>query len=441
MLFRRLLFAFAAVNLTPSVVSSEEFTKELLHQSLQKTIAALDSLHMVVAIRGDNVSIQQIISDNGIPVRRGGVSEPHFNVSFNEIWADGDNVQLREHFQEPNKSDSWWEGFQVTDAPLTADTLDSVVGRKVCFRPEKELMWADYIKIPDSRKSVYRAMYSVSNSPKPTPSIVAPLIELNRKWVPPELSGGMLIVNSVSQIPVDKWKVIGREKVDGSEAVKVEIVQPGSIPLQLKRHSGTLTVTRLWNCWFSIAQGHCPIKIIDSIRYGFGGKEYDYERGDGMDPMFRYVASDVKNVFDDIWFPMAGMQETYIPDYGVMKPFDSDVVVDKLIADGKYIDREPFFLDTRREWKVLILDQFTSVDNLWFDAPSGSCIRNIDAGTLRMQGMSVEDSRKFLNPTGLNPSNAPLPKRRNLPLVLISINAIIVFGLLLAYFLKRRKFS
>lgn len=437
------VFALAGVFLFPSMAWPEEPTKELLHQTLQKTIAALSSSHLVVAVRGDNVSIQNTLSKEGVRVRQAGAPVPHFNVRFNEIWADGDNVQLRELVQEPNESDSWWEGFQATAAPLTADTLDSVAGRKSCFRPAQELMWADYITIPDSKTSAYRAMYSVSRSAQPIPGLFVPLVELNRKWVPPELSGGMPILNRVSQIPLEHWKVIGREEIGDSETVKVEIRQPESNSFPLKRRSATLTVTPIWVCWFSISQGYCPVKIISSIRYGIEGKEYDYVRSDQLDPMVRYVASDVKNVFDDIWFPLTGKQETYLPDYGSMKPFDADVAVDKCIADGKYIDREPFFLNTRREWKVLTLDKLPGVADLWFEAPNGTCIRDVDTGTLRMQGMSDEESRQFLKPASSVSSSGsvtpPLPEPRTISFVVISLNAAIVCGLVLSYFVKRTK--
>ena len=166
----------------------------------------------------------------------------------------------------------------------------------------------------------------------------------------------------------------------------------------LKRHEGSLTFTPILICWFSTT-AKLPLKITSSVRYGFGGKDYAYERASGMPPFVVYEATDFKNAFAELWFPYAGTQRTYVPDYERVKTFDADSVVDAILADGKYIDTDPYLLSTKREWKVLKLESLSRGTDLWFDPPDGVAVRDVDTNTFRIAGKSDEDSLKILGAT------------------------------------------
>ena len=95
-------------------------------------------------------------------------------------------------------------------------------------------------------------------------------------------------------------------------------------------------MTQGYLAWFSKMHGLMPVRIEQTMRYGYGGREYRLERRpDGMAPLV-YVAADFVR-FRDVWVPRVGSQTLYVPkEFSPTKSekFDPDELVDKLDCCG-----------------------------------------------------------------------------------------------------------
>jgi hypothetical protein len=410
---------------TSTVAAGNDLTAETLHHALRQAVGKLDRCHLVLATRVNSTSPE-------------GRSVGH-DVQFFDVWMNADNVQLREVSAKPNDKELWWNGFQQQTEPLTKKKLSSVEWRIVCVRTTGDIVWADFVRLPERpkfpnaalstmsrrarvavaegmiRSSQYATLYSTSRTVRRAPNLdfFVPLIELNRRWASGELAGGSPVVNDVSQVPFDKWRIVGKEHFAGTDVVKVEVPRGETFQFPLKRHVGALSFTSLWTCWFGVNDGFVARKIVNSVRYGIAGREYPYERAPGMPPLLVYEASDVRQPIPGVWFPMAGFQETYLPDYANTKPFDADVVVDSLVSRGKFVDHDVYRLSGRREWRVLNLATIPANLYLWIDPPDGTVIRSGETGALRIQGKSDEESRKILGVTRTR--SLPQPARPHGP--------------------------
>ena len=266
-----------------------------IQQALQKIAGEFDNCHLVLATRGGTS-----------PIPAGTTTRPA--TRFFDVWMIGEDVQILNTMSNAQSTPNWWDGFVALEKPLTTATLDSREGQKTCGRSTGDIVWADYTAMPPGKRQQYPSLYSTNRSPKPV-GLFVPFLEMNRKWSRP-FAGGWPVVNAIAEIDPSKWRMIGPETLDGARTVKVEVeaAPPGQLPL--KRHEGKLAVTNLWVCWFSLDQGFLPLKIVKSLRYHFGGREYPYELPPGANPMAVYEST-VGQVAGKTWFPISGSQKTY----------------------------------------------------------------------------------------------------------------------------------
>jgi hypothetical protein len=343
------VFATILLIAIPALRADENPTAKALSQALHHTAARLVRCHLVLATR--------VLANSGEGSPR------TQSVQFFDVWMNGADVQLHEVSARRNDSAVWWTGYAPETEPLTKKTLSTVDWRAVCTRSSGDVRWAEFIRLPDPQKSPYATLYSTSRTVRRVPHLdfFVPLIELDQRWASGPLASGSPVVNEVSGVPFDQWRILGKEQSGGTATVKVEIPRGAPVHFRLKRHPGELTFTGLWTCWFCIKEGFAAQKIETSVRYQYAGKEYPYERAPGMPRMLHYEVTDLGRALNEVWFPMAGYQETYLPAGTDTKPFDADAVVDSLLSQGKFVDHDAYRLDTRREWRVLQLAAVLSI--------------------------------------------------------------------------------
>ena len=388
-----------------------------------------DYCHVALAKRGNSVAMA------GQPP----TTPP---IQFFDVWMTGESIQVLGVEGEPEASDPWWLGYTPRNAPVTTNDLDSVEGRKVCARPSGDALWADYFILPKKKQTQYPSVYSTSKTIRQVAVLFVPLLELNRRWSEATNQGEWPIVNTVALTPIEKWRLVGRERLDGKLVVKVEVERSAPVEFPLKGRKSPLGFTQIYTCWFSEEYGWQPIRIESSVRYLYNGKDYPYERAAGKEPLIVYEAGDFQKSGDTPWFPMSGSQRAYAPNPEGTAPFDPNHIADELEAKGKFVDNDDYLLNTSREWRVLKLEKIPSTTETWFEPPDGCCIRNMETNTLRIAGLSEEASRKqlMMDAGGVSqpPPSSVRPMRRYL---FVAVNVFIICALVLLFVRNRGRNS
>ena len=353
----------------------------------------------------------------------------------------GDNVQATLVDGKPNSQTRWWDGFAGLKQPLVTDTLNSVEveGVKYCARASGDVVWADYLVMLPKHRQQYPSLYSTSQTPKPVTNLFVPFLEMNRGWSKPFAGGWPMASLVVTQTEPSQWRLVGREVLNGTQAIKVEISLAKTAQVPLNRHKGTLGLTMLWVCWFAADQGYVPLRIESSGNYTYAGKVYPYELPAGVEPMGVYQSTNIQQPTGTVWFPMAGSQRSYVIDPTSMKPFDADHLVDEILARGKYLDPAKYHLASEREWRVLKLEKVAPNLATWFEPPIGAAMRTTETEAFRIVGKTDEESRKQLM-VGGGDGYHPNFKGKYLSKqwLFLVINAVIIAGLIVRYTWKRR---
>ena len=304
-------------------------------------------------------------------------------LQFFDIWMVGEAVQVLQLQGEPGASDPWWQGYTPRIAPVTTDLLDADEGRKTCARPAGNVLWADHFVLPEGRRDQYPSVYSTSSTIRSVAPLFVPLLELNRRWSEETNRVEWPAVNEVVLAPIENWRLVGRERLDGQPVIKVEVDRTTPVEFTLKRHESPLTFIPIYTCWFSEEHGYQPVRIESSVRYRYKGKDYSYERAAGKERLIVYVAGDFQKSGNAPWFPMSGSQRHYGSGPKPV-PFDPDYIADELEAKGKFVDDEDYLLMTSREWRVLKLEKIPASTETWFEPPDGAAVRNMDTNSIRL---------------------------------------------------------
>jgi hypothetical protein len=337
-----------------------------LRDALVQAAAKLVDLKMVVVERGDF-----ILRAEKLPVP----------VVFKEVWMHGRSAQVRlETRDDDEKTQPWWTGFKALGHPVMSRDLATVSGVKECVDMARELVFADSRLLGPGPDRKPRTLHSVSKSPHFISSLFVPLVEGEKPWILTQVRGGLTVADHISRQPLSRWRVLGEETLDGEQAVLAEIAQQEAVAVPLKRHKGELSLTQGYLAWFSKQHGLMPVRIEQTMRYGFGGKEYRLERRpDGKAPLV-YVAGDFVR-FRDVWVPRVGSQTLYVPkEFSPTKSakFDPEELVDKLVGAGAARFPGEREIGYRREWKILDLGPIDPSLNVWFEPQPGAEVLNTE---------------------------------------------------------------
>jgi hypothetical protein len=345
----------AALDPNGEAKKKSAVTAAQLRDALIQAAAKLVDLKVVVVERGDFT-----VRTEKLPVP----------VVFKEVWMHGRSAQVRMEIRDDDeKTQPWWTGFKSLGHPVMSGDLASVSGVKECVDMARELVFADSRLLSPGPDRKPRTLHSVSKSPHFISSLFVPLVEGDKPWILAQVRGGLTVADHISRQPLSRWRVLGEETLEGEPSVLAEIAQQEAVAVPLMRHKGELSLTQGYLAWFSKPHGLMPVRIEQTMRYGFGGKEYRLERRpDGKAPLV-YVAADFVR-FRDVWVPRVGSQTLYLPkEYSPTKPaaFDADELVDKLVAAGAGRFPGEREIGYRREWKVLELGPIDPSLNLWFE--------------------------------------------------------------------------
>jgi thiol-disulfide isomerase/thioredoxin len=361
--------AASARENTDTKSSNEDPTASSLRAALLNTAARLDNVKISFVERGDNV---QRPPDAPVP------------VVHKEIWAHGQSAQARIDWRENGNGESWWEGFRTHDKPLTSADLETLPGLKLCFDRRRSLAWADSRPLGPSDP---KTLHSVSKSPHWPVGFFLPLLTLDKPWGAPALESWSPIVNRLASRPLASWKVVGEERLETIECVKAEINIQDPVAIPLKRHAGDLTLRPIYLAWFAKAHGLMPVRVEQSGRYGFGGRDYALVRTVDRLAHLVYEASDFR-LAAGIWMPYSGRQATYhsIDNNAAANQFDPDALVDKLLAEGKCRWDDKLQESMSQEWRILSMKSIDPALELWFEPQRGAAIHNVDTDERAVQG-------------------------------------------------------
>jgi hypothetical protein len=339
-----------------------------IRDALVQAAAKLVDLKMVVVERGDFV-VRSPTMPMPVP------------IVFKEVWMHGRSAQVRMDFRDDDqKAQPWWTGFKSLNRPVTSGDLASVSGVKECVDMSRELVFADSRLLRAGADGKPRTLHSVSKSPHFISNLFVPLVECDKPWILAQLRGGLTVADHISRQPLSRWRVLGEETMEGEPSVLAEIAQQEAITVPLKRHRGGLSMTQGYLGWFSKQHGLMPLRIEQTMRYGFGGKEYRLERRpDGKAPLV-YVAAEFVR-FRDVWLPRTGSQTLYVPkEFSPTKSakFDPEELVDKLVGAGAARFPGEREIGYRREWKILDLGPIDPSLNVWFEPQPGAEVLNTE---------------------------------------------------------------
>jgi thiol-disulfide isomerase/thioredoxin len=201
------------------------------------------------------------------------------------------------------------------------------------------------------------------------------------------------VVNAIARLPLSAWHLVGDDKLEDEDAILVEIHQNDPVAIPLKRHEGDLVVTQMYLVWFAKSYGMMPLRIEQSMRYGFQGRDYRLERrSDGLAYLV-YEASDFMQ-FGDVWVPRKGQQNSYQEKEQSQQGFDPDGIADKLLAEGKMRFPGELQLGYGYEWRIIELEHIDPKLNLWFEPQEGAEVVNMETHKRYVQGDAVA-SEKF----------------------------------------------
>jgi hypothetical protein len=351
-------------------------TPAQIRDALLQAAAKLVDLKLVVAERGDF-----LLRTEKLPVP----------VTFKEVWMHGRSAQMRMVTRDDDeKVRPWWSGFEAIGRPLTSADLASAPGVKQCADMSRELVFADSRPLSPGQLGSgqggsgsgdkRRTLHSVSKAPHFISNVFVPLMEGDKPWVPDQMRSGLTVVDHMTRQPLSRWRVLGEETLGGEPTVLAEIAQQEAVSMPLKRHTGELSMTQGYLGWFSKTHGMLPVRIEQTMRYGFGGREYRMERRpDGKAPLV-YAAADFA-AFRETWVPREGSQTLYVPKgYSPTKAekFDPDAIVDQLLANGTARFPGEREIGYRREWKILSLGPIDPSLKLWFEPQPGAEVVNTE---------------------------------------------------------------
>jgi len=409
------------VFLAQSGVQSGDLTPELLKQELQRSIAALESCHALVANRGDFSSLAEDRSGAGV-------------TGF-EFWISGEHLQMQQFPATQDASTEWFQRFEPRAKPLDSASLGTIEGLTYLVRTDQTPNWVQFLRVPKSRPSAIPTNYLTSSTKRQLPLFLAPLIAVGRNW---NLVGESPYVDSVAQAPISRWQILGKHELDGQEMLVVDVRTTETfVPVPLKRHSGSLELSPVWRCWFSLENGHCPMRITTSMRYRYGDKDF----AAAVDPRSPnvYRVSEVQNVYGDLWYPVAGAVESYgLDPKQKAVEFDPDAIVDEGVASGEVQDTSAYVLMIQREWRVTRLEPISPELPLWVAPPDGTLVVDLETDRMTIAGKSESESREILADEGiLSPRpTGGTPSRSNRTWILLAINVIAIAGIV--WFLRRK---
>jgi thiol-disulfide isomerase/thioredoxin len=348
-----------------------------IRDALVRAAAKLVDLNLVVVERGDFVD-----RSANLPVP----------VVFKEVWMHGRTAQVRMVLRHDSQAVRWWTGFESIKRPLASADLAAVPGVKDCVDLSRALVFADSRPLRPGPDGKPRTLHSVSKFPHFPSRLFVPLVEFDKPWNPPQLRGGLTVVDQIAREPLSHWHVLGEETTGGEEAILAEIAQHDTFTVPLKRHAGGLSLTQGYLVWFSKKQGLMPLRVEQTMRYGFGGRAYRLERRpDGKDPLV-YVASDFVP-FRDVWVPRVGSQTLYRHKAPERQGFDPDAQVDKLLVEGTARFPGEVEIVYRREWRMLSIDPIDPSLNLWFEPQPGAEVLNMETHKRYVEGDAVASAR------------------------------------------------
>jgi len=425
-----ILILVAALSTASGVVCGQSITDQTFRGALEQTVRKLDNCHIVVANRGDQTKLNS-------------TSTPG-KATFLDIWLCGDQAQFR-LIPSTDLNDPWWDGdtFKPSSAPLTSDNLDSLPGLKACVRPRGDYCWAESRQISKNLNAPYPSLYSCSKSILPTQVFYVPLVDLNRAWSSPSRRGIWFALNHVIQQPLKFWKVISSERLNGVDAIIVEVDKKPTVKLELDRYEKPLSITPVWKVWFSASpdDGYFPLRIENSMRYEFRGSEFRLETSPSSPSSLVFEAQEITKFDEGLWFPRKGKEETYSFDPATAVAFNPDRIVDEFLDKGRYYVDKKKVITTRREWYVFDLQTIDPASELWFDPPKGVCVHDVDSDTHFIAGVSEEESRKILEldlPNGMQPVDLASPKNSPWHWLFIGVNVVIVAVLAIRVINRRR---
>jgi thiol-disulfide isomerase/thioredoxin len=131
-----------------------------------------------------------------------------------------------------------------------------------------------------------------------------------------------------------------------------------------------------------------PVRIEQSMRYGFQGREYRLERRPDGQSSWAYEASDFR-LFGDVWVPYVGRQCTYRPKKQNPNGSDFDALAEKLLAEGTMRFPGELQLGYSYEWRILDIEQIDPSLNLWFEPQPGAEVVNMETRKRYVQGDAV----------------------------------------------------
>jgi thiol-disulfide isomerase/thioredoxin len=320
------------------------------------------------------------------------------SVVFKQIWMHDRSAQVYYDQRDEIADEAWWTHFRPINGSLTAQNLSTLPGLKICLDLDrKDILFADSRPLSprNSESGQSTTLHSISKSPEWLGDVFLPLIELDKPWLP-EKHANQPVVNAIARQPLAAWRVTGEERLGDIDCVQAEIDRQETVEIGLQRHAGKLSLTPSWLVWFSKSHGWMPVRVEESVRYGYEGKEYRIARRDDGLATFVYEASDFVR-FNDVWFPRQGQQDTYGVKGQVLKStadrFLFDDIVDRLLADGALLIKGELELTHRRQWRVLRIDAIDPSLNLWFEPPPGAEVVNADTGKRFVQGDSAASAR------------------------------------------------
>ncbi len=379
---------------TPQRGSAPNSPADRPHQSPAVTAAQIRAA--LLAAPAKLVDLKLVV------VERGNFNDRSQNqpvpVVYKEMWIHSRSAQVRMDFRHNGNGARWWTGFPSIKGPLTTAHLNSAPGLKECVDLSRDLVFADSRPLPPGPGGELRTLHSVSKSPQFVSNLFVPLVEFDKPWVPANRRGGAPVVDALARRPLSAWRVLGEEQLGTEEVILAEITQQETIAIPLKRHAGVLKLTQGYLAWFSKRHGLMPVRIEQTVRYGFQGRDYRLERRpDGQSPLL-YEAADFTQ-FGGVWVPRVGSQSVYMPKVPdtpkgqVQTGFDFDTLADKLLADGTMRLSGELRLGSRYEWRILSIEPIAPSLKLWFEPQAGAEVYNMDTHTRSIEGDAAASKR------------------------------------------------
>jgi hypothetical protein len=421
------------------------YPAELLQAKLLEVARTLRDCHLVVVTRQENRVFRRdgkLFVDSS---PEGGSTQ----VSFFEVWLSGDDAQIQMRTQlgtGPGTAQPWWSEVPMAPSPSPLQSADLLqTDRFVAFlRGNGEHLFAEFRPMPPTRPAPTPGLYSRSRSHGVTSEPFVPLVGLQRSWRLPRGRGGWPVVDLLAERPLAHWRVVRTEMRDNKELLYVEVAsqdKPNEFPLKTRR--GTLAVWPIWKVWFSLDERLAPVRLEDSARYVFDGREFPLEYEKPAAPLIVYEASDFFQIRPGVWFPRSGKQEQYrrSPDAPPSAPFDPDRLVDKLLAQNRKFVQTPYVLANRKEWRVLSLTLIPPRDDLWVDPPDGVSVHDLNTDRYHVQGKTDEESDKILGivrEPRVPREGGPALRRHIWPVVFVVLNAVAICAFLLRRLVLRK---